>query len=293
MQPQYSIRVLLLAFSLPACAWPQKLEQRETVRSTFQLTNPSAAKRLEVDNVHGSIRVTGYDGPEVHLVAERITQADSDEKMQQARQEVRLETGQQDNTVRLYVDGPFRCRCGDGSMNYRGWRHYGYQVKFDFELRAPHDTSLFLRTINEGDIKVENLSGSFDVENINGAIEMLEISGSGQVHALNRPLKVVFRKNPEAASYFRSLNGNVDLYFQPGLAADLLLKTFNGRIYSDLPVVHFPRKEAAAERRDGKFVYYRVTDTRVRDLMDLARDLLADNAGEVASCLRLDEEAAN
>jgi ArsR family transcriptional regulator, cadmium/lead-responsive transcriptional repressor len=47
-----------------------------------------------------------------------------------------------------------------------------------------------------------------------------------------------------------------------------------------------------ATRRDGKFIYYRVTDDRVRDLMNLARELLADNAGEVASCLRLHEEAA-
>jgi len=45
-----------------------------------------------------------------------------------------------------------------------------------------------------------------------------------------------------------------------------------------------------ATRRDGKFIYYRVTDDRVRDLMNLARELLADNAGEVASCLRLEEE---
>lgn len=40
-------------------------------------------------------------------------------------------------------------------------------------------------------------------------------------------------------------------------------------------------------RRDGKYVYYRVTDPRVYDMMDLARRLLADNAGEIASCLRL------
>jgi ArsR family transcriptional regulator, cadmium/lead-responsive transcriptional repressor len=40
-------------------------------------------------------------------------------------------------------------------------------------------------------------------------------------------------------------------------------------------------------RREGKYVYYRVTDARVRDLMRLAHQLLADNAGEIASCLRI------
>jgi DNA-binding transcriptional ArsR family regulator len=45
-------------------------------------------------------------------------------------------------------------------------------------------------------------------------------------------------------------------------------------------------------RREGKFVYYRVTDDRVRELMRLAQQMLADNAGEVASCLRLSGEHA-
>ncbi|MGI8551440.1 MAG: ArsR/SmtB family transcription factor [Dehalococcoidia bacterium] len=42
-------------------------------------------------------------------------------------------------------------------------------------------------------------------------------------------------------------------------------------------------------RREGKFVYYSVTDDRVHEIMTLARGLLADHAGAVASCLRLDQ----
>ena len=43
-------------------------------------------------------------------------------------------------------------------------------------------------------------------------------------------------------------------------------------------------------RRDGKFIYYRITDPRVSELMRLARTIMADNAEAVASCLRLNEE---
>ena len=45
-------------------------------------------------------------------------------------------------------------------------------------------------------------------------------------------------------------------------------------------------------RREGKYVYYRITDGRVRALVQLAQGLLADHAGEVASCLRLAGEAS-
>lgn len=43
-------------------------------------------------------------------------------------------------------------------------------------------------------------------------------------------------------------------------------------------------------RREGKFVYYRVVDERVRELMWLAERMLAGSAAEVASCIRLSEE---
>lgn len=43
-------------------------------------------------------------------------------------------------------------------------------------------------------------------------------------------------------------------------------------------------------RREGKYVYYRIEDPRVRDLVQLAQTLLADHAGEVASCFRLSNE---
>jgi ArsR family transcriptional regulator, cadmium/lead-responsive transcriptional repressor len=43
-------------------------------------------------------------------------------------------------------------------------------------------------------------------------------------------------------------------------------------------------------RREGKFVYYRITNTRVEELMRLARTIMADNAETIASCLRLNEE---
>ena len=47
-----------------------------------------------------------------------------------------------------------------------------------------------------------------------------------------------------------------------------------------------------ATRRAGKYVYYSITDPRVRELVRLAQGLLADHAGEVASCLRIPPQHA-
>ena len=40
-------------------------------------------------------------------------------------------------------------------------------------------------------------------------------------------------------------------------------------------------------RREGKFIYYRVSDPRVRQLVELARSVIADNAAAVLSCTRM------
>ncbi|MGH2532635.1 MAG: ArsR/SmtB family transcription factor [Thermomicrobiales bacterium] len=40
-------------------------------------------------------------------------------------------------------------------------------------------------------------------------------------------------------------------------------------------------------RREGKFIYYRIADPRVRDLVALARGVIADNAAAILSCTRI------
>ena len=45
-------------------------------------------------------------------------------------------------------------------------------------------------------------------------------------------------------------------------------------------------------RREGRYVWYAVTDPRVRELVSLARTIMADHAAEIASCTRLDGAGA-
>ena len=238
----------ILLACLPAA--PAEVEQNETIQKTFPFSG-SAPKKAIVDNVNGSIHVTGQAGNEIRLVAHKRLRADSQEKAEQARRDVKLDMSQEANTVRLYVDGPFRWR--DGGIHVHG--RPGYEVKYDFELQVPRDTAVTLKTINDGEIKVENFSGDYEVENINGGIEMDAVSGSGRVYALNGRVRVAFRENPRARSSFGSLNGEVRVSFRPDLSADLRFKTFNGGVFTDFPVSYLPVPAAAGERRDRKFVY--------------------------------------
>ncbi len=211
--PSRFLFALLLA-CLPLMA--AEVEQNETIQKNYSLSS-SAPKKIIVDNVNGSIHVTGYDGSEVRLVAHKRLRADSPEKAEEARRDIRLDISQNENTVRFYVDGPFRCR--DGGVHID--RDPGYEVKYDFEVQVPRDTATELKTVNDGEIKVDGVSGDYKVVNINGGVEMTELSGSGKVYALNGKVNVTFRENPRDKSSFGSLNGEVRVSFQPDFNADV------------------------------------------------------------------------
>jgi len=46
-------------------------------------------------------------------------------------------------------------------------------------------------------------------------------------------------------------------------------------------------------RREGRNMWYAVSDPRIRELMGLARIVMADHAAEIACCTRLDGEGAS
>jgi hypothetical protein len=229
-----------------------KFEDRETIRRTFDVTAGSNAPKLLVDNVSGFVHVTGYSGTQVQVSVDKHIRAESNEALAAAKRDVKLDMSQQGNSVRLYVDGPFRS--GNGG-NYRGDDYYGYQVDFDYEIQVPEAAELVLKTINHGDIVVKRTSGPYEIHGLNGGIEMDDISGSGSVKTLNGPLKISFRKNPVKDSQFDTLNGRVDVYFQPGLDADLNFHTLNGGVYSDFELTAAPPQNAGGDNVNGKFVY--------------------------------------
>jgi hypothetical protein len=178
--------------------------------------------------------------------------ADSNEGIQEARRDVKLDMSQQGNFVRLYVDGPFR---GNNGINYRGDDYYGYRVIFDYDIQVPFATELVLKTINAGEIEVKKTTGDFEINGLNGGIDMEEISGSGSVRTLNGPVKVSFSRNPTKNTEFRTLNGKMDIYFQPALDADLNFHTLNGGVYTDFDITTRPMKSISGDTVNGKFVY--------------------------------------
>jgi hypothetical protein len=222
--------------------------EQETINRSFNVSSASNAKKVLVDNINGYIHVTGYDGSEVRMTAQKRIRAESNEALEEAKRDVKLDISQQGNFVRIYVDGPFR-------SHDRGDRYYGYAVMFDYDIQAPAGTELVLSTVNHGEVNVTGMTGDYELRNVNGGIALEQVSGSGMVNTVNGPVSAHFSRNPAKPASFRTVNGQMDFYFQPGLDADLRFKTVNGGIYTDFDVTGRLAPASAGEMRNGKFVY--------------------------------------
>ncbi len=252
-------RILMIAALAPFVTLHAS-ERTEKTEKVFQVAG--SGRRLQIDNIFGSVEVTGGAGSEIRASIVKTIRYDSDEMLARAQQDVRLEMTQDGNAVRLHVAYPNDdCPCNGGGRHWHGDRDY--QVRYDFRVETPPGTELKLGTV-DGDMSVRNTSGDFDVNNVNGGIEMADIAGSGSAHTVNGKVKASFAKNPAGNASFKSINGEIAITFQPGLSADVRLKTMNGEAWTDFDTTALPAEVAATEHSGARFVFRRDRSTSVR-----------------------------
>lgn len=241
----------------------KQVVKTEEIERSFQFVDPGSRQNwLVIDNIDGGIRVRGDAGKTVRVRARERLTARNERKMQEARERVKLAVEEQDDNIVLRVEAPYRQR--DGSANSPGWRRYGYEAVFDFEVLVPKATNLELATINNGEISVDSVAGDFEVNNVNGGVALQHMSGSGSAYALNGDITVVFLSSPQKDSYVGSLNGEVSVFCPVDLAAVVRFKTFNGAVYTDFDFARMASSPAPPQRENGKFVWRSDRSTVVR-----------------------------
>lgn len=229
------------ALAIPVCL--AAVEHTGAWQKTFQVGG--ADRKLIIENINGNIVVTGDAASGIRVTVRERYSAPSQAELDEARRELRLESEQTGNTVRLYLDGPFRDR-----DRWRERRRMHFDFRHDFEVHVPRDIALELKTINGGELRAERTRGEFHLRNINGKVQLLDAAGWGDVETLNGSVTVTFVENPSQPSRFKSLNGHVEVAFQPNLSADLRLKSMNGDAYTDFDFV--PAASAVhVSRTDG------------------------------------------
>jgi hypothetical protein len=200
-------------------------------RFTVPLSDPARPATVKVSLIAGDINVKGYAGKEVIVEARARNEEESHRESKPETQGLKripnMTTGltveEEDNIITIST----------GAI----------QRPVDVTLQVPLRTSLRLKSVNDGDIKVEQVQGEIEVGNINGSVTLQQVSGSVVANAHNEDLKVTLTSvEPNKAMSFTSFNGDVDVTLPADVKATLAMKSDQGEIFSDFDI----KIEAAA-----------------------------------------------
>jgi len=247
-RPRFSGNWSSAGWRSPGSDFPAATRDRQ--EQSFQL--PAGAGKVVVDNVAGNVRARAIDGDTVRIIAMQQAHATNEANIEVARREMSLEISQHGDTVIAYVHSPFRDE--NGRMQGR-WDELPYRVLYDIDVEVPRRAAVELSTVLDGDVELAGTDGTFLVRNVNGDTSVRDVGGAGKAITVNGELAVRFRRNPNGPCEFSNVNGDVDVTFQPGLAAEVRFKTLNGEGWSDFPYTLVPlRPEVSESRRDGRYV---------------------------------------
>lgn len=209
------------------------------------LTNSGKPGKLSLDLVNGDIHVIGYDGKDVIIEAIAEVNNNISRKKGNARS---------DGMKRITPADGFEITASEDNNNVKVQTDEVMKT-INFTIKVPKKFSLKLSTVNNGNILIENVSGSFELENANGSIKMKNVSGSALANTINGDLIADFNSiitgTPMA---FTTLNGDVDVTLPPTVKANIKMQSEMGEIYSDFDI-DINKSASKAKHTNEKGIY--------------------------------------
>lgn len=229
---------LLLGFSAQA--------QTELQKLNVPLSEPGKPYKIEVGLVNGSIKVVGYDGKDIQIEA-------------QVKSSNKTKSVTKDGMHRIDTDGGIELNAEEDNnkvvIGTPGWSR-----AMNISIKIPNGaTKIFLHTVNNGDIVVENVKSEMEIKNVNGKITLMNVGGSVVANTINGGLTVNLTSiDLKAPMAFSTLNGNVDVTFPPTFKGNMKLKSDRGDIFTDFDMAIEKSDSPAETSKSSKPGMYKI-----------------------------------
>jgi hypothetical protein len=181
----------------------------------------SQERVFSFENPRGSIRVTGYEGD--HIVVTGTFRFPEDIQK---------------------TNGGFGMRAEVNGRNVLLLcRDIGKTV--DFDIKIPSGFSLKLKSLDNGNVDVFNISGEIEISNSNGSISLGNISGAAVLSSVYGNITASFREvKPGSLMIFTSFEGSINLTVPETLNSNVRMKTDKGDVVSDFAIQPLKRQPA-------------------------------------------------
>ncbi len=236
----------------------------------------SDANALLIANINGDVKVQGYDGDKILIEVNKWVSGKTAARLEKGKAELQLGVVNVADSIILYVAngcnsfGKSR-RNGDGWS--KGWGYNWncndghceteYDYKMDFVVKVPRRIHVTASTINEGEIDVQNVSGSIRANNINGGIHLANLEREAVASTINGDVDIDYNSNPSKDCRFYSLNGDINAFFRKELAANLSFESFNGELFTNINGID-PLPAIIEKVEKGEGIRYKVNGNRYK-----------------------------
>lgn len=216
-----------LAFVLAACGLAANAFAQD-----FQRSYPlGAGGEILVSNVSGDVKVTGYDGEAVSVVATKVGRD---------REMVEVVDESAGDRVKLGVRYPRNCNC-DASVN--------------FEVRVPRGASYRVGPVStaSGNVEVSGVSGDVQVSTASGNVTVRDVAGSVKASSASGDVRGELTRFDAARRLVLSTaSGNVTARMPDNADASVSLSTASGSVKTDFPIEVERSPYGTGQRASGR-----------------------------------------
>jgi len=227
------------------------LRAQDSGEFVIPFSNPAGPMKVIVDIKTGSIKIKGTARRDVLVKYNSAKDEDDDDHDREHKDKKNNRDGLK--------------KISSGTMNLEGSEYQNtvkvtsdnWSGKIEVVVEVPSTIDMKIKTYNDGDLDVNNITGKVELVNYNGAITATGISGTVVAETYNGDIKIAYDKlMPDTPLSYANYNGDIDLTFPAGLKASFKMKTKQGEIYSgyDAQV----QKSAPVTKTESKTGVYKV-----------------------------------
>ncbi|WP_420576517.1 DUF4097 family beta strand repeat-containing protein [Ekhidna sp.] len=231
---------------------PDLKEDKVVINKTYELANPSQMA-VVISNIHGDVVVEKSEDNKVYLSLTIEMSANSDALLEKAKNELELGERVTADSLMFFTKAPFikRCRWGNNS-GYDMRDHPKYDFKYQYKIKVPKDVKLEAKTIDHGDVRVENIDGPVKVGNVNGKVDIKNARRVLQASTVNGDVNINFLESPKDPIDFNTVNGDFNFELPDNFSAQVYFNSMNGYLYTSFDYKKMSPKVEKSEK-NGKF----------------------------------------
>jgi len=222
--------LILISTALAGCIDEDAGKYADEDRVTEELVEEyevDSGTAIQVDLKNGGVKITTHDGEKVELHIEKSVPESLEDKLD----DIEVDVINKNNELTITTD-------------YKNDFKYG---SVHIEIKAPEDVVVEKVEVSNGNIDIEGVNGDMTLESSNGNINVKNVSGSVKATTSNGNIELtqveevlntattngnilvqITKLNKDIK--IKTANGNINVFIDPSLDADITAETTNGKV---------------------------------------------------------------